>query len=402
MDRPLKNSAEEMIEERSQVVRLTRELVSIGALSGHERPVAEIVERWMKELGYRDTRRDRLGNVVGFVGPKSGPTALLFDSHMDVVKVSGDWTVDPFGGAIRDGRLYGRGTTDMKGPLAASICGVAEAARSGELERRVAVSASVLEETVEGGALGEVLDHVQPDMTIICEPSSLSIKTGQRGRIEIIVEAKGIPSHAAHPERGRNAIQLAAKALEAIACMPMRSDPKLGEMVIVPTDIKSDPYPLVSALPDRVTIRFDRRIGTGDDKDTVLRELQELLDRIDPQAFRVTISSDPLTTYTGEVVHWERYLAAWAEERDTPLSRAAAESLDAAGVEISYGTYGFCTNGSESAGIRELPTIGLGPGNEDDAHIVDESICLRQLNQAVDVYRHLTLKIAGRSHASRQ
>jgi acetylornithine deacetylase/succinyl-diaminopimelate desuccinylase-like protein len=288
----------------------------------------------------------------------------------------------------------------MKGALAASLCGVAAAAQTGLLQRKVAVSASVLEETVEGGALAEILDRVRPERTVICEPSSLTVKTGQRGRIEIIVEVSGVPAHAAHPERGRNAIGLAAKALEALAAMRLKPDDALGGMILVPTDIKSDPYPLVSALPNSVSIRFDRRIGTGDDKAGVLGEIQAKLDAIDPMAFRVRASDDPVTTYTGQIVRWERVLAAWNTGPDTALARAAAESVRSAGLEVRFGTYGFCTNGSESAGVRGIPTIGLGPGDESDAHIVDESVSITQLNQAVEIYRNLTLKIAGGHDAS--
>ena len=77
------------------------------------------------------------------------------------------------------------------------IVGVGAAAA--RLGRPVAVSSTVLEETIEGVALGEVLDLVEPDAVVICEPSSLQVKTAQRGRIEITLEARGVPTHAAHP-----------------------------------------------------------------------------------------------------------------------------------------------------------------------------------------------------------
>lgn len=381
--------------EITPVVHLTRRLVAIDARSGEEGPVADLVEEAMRGLGYRDIRRDRLGNVVGYVGPQGTDVALLFDSHMDVVAPTGAWSVDPFGGDVRDNRLYGRGATDMKGALAASLCGVAAAARTGTLTRSVAVSASVLEETVEGGALAEVLDSVRPAMMVICEPSSLSVKIGQRGRIEIILAVSGVPAHAAHPDQGKNAIHLAARALVAIEGMPLPEDPILGAMAMVPTDIISDPYPLVSALPERVVMRFDRRIGTGESRESVLGSLKDCLSAVDPSAFDVQVSNGPLRTYTGVEVNWERHLAAWAQESDQPLAVAAAECLSDAGLEVRFGTYGFCTNGSESAGRRNIATIGLGPGRESDAHTVDESISVGELNDAVKVYRNLVLKLAG-------
>ncbi|MBY6120398.1 YgeY family selenium metabolism-linked hydrolase [Mameliella alba] len=385
---------------KSLVVEICRELISVGATSGDEGPVADIVERRMQELGYRDIRRDRLGNVTGRVGPQGANTALLFDSHMDVVAVTGDWSVDPFGGEIRDGRLYGRGATDMKGALAASLCGVADAARKGDLTGEVVVSASVMEETVEGRALSMVLDEANPDLAVICEPSSLQIKTGQRGRMEIIVEALGRPAHAAHPERGRNAIELAAKALAVIANMKLADDPDLGSMIMVPTDIISDPYPLVSALPASVAIRFDRRIGVADTKEKVLGELEKALAEVEPDGFRVYLNNNPIRTYTGETLDCERFLAAWSNGPQSELAQAAADSLVEAGLPVDFGYYAFCTNGSETAGMRQIPTIGLGPGNESDAHIVDESVSIEELTKAVEVYRNLTLRIAGGQNAN--
>src|SRR5512133_2355351 len=113
----------------------------MGNMSGEERGVAEIVEHAMQAQGYSEVWRDELGNVVGLVGPRADKTALLFDAHMDVVPPTGNWTVAPFGGEAIDGRIFGRGAADMKGALAAAICGVGEAAASGQLTRPVAVSA---------------------------------------------------------------------------------------------------------------------------------------------------------------------------------------------------------------------------------------------------------------------
>ncbi len=349
----------------------------------------------MRDLGYRDVVRDALGNVIGYVGPRQAETALLLDSHMDVVPVMGEWLRDPFGGEIADGRLYGRGATDMKGPLSAALCGVADAARSGRLAHQVAVSASVLEETIEGLALAAVLDRTQPGAVVICEPSSLSIKLGQRGRIEILIDVAGVPAHAAHPERGRNPILLAAAALPAIEAMALPTHPDLGRAIIVPTDIVSDPYPSISSIPPWVRMRFDRRTMTGETRDGVLAALRDCLAAIDPHAFHVRVSDAPVETYTGRALHGERFLAAWLGDRDSSLARAAAASLKDCGWPASFGVYAFCTNGSESAGRRNIPTIGLGPGAEADAHTIDESIAIAELERATRVYRALALRVAG-------
>ena len=151
---------------------------------------------------------------------------LLFDGHLDVVPPAGEWSVDPFGAEMRDGRIWGRGATDMKGGLAAAIAG--SRGLLTVLDAPVAVSASVLEETVEGVALGVVLDALEPEAVVICEPSGLEARVGQRGRAEILLTAEGVPAHAASPETGRNPITMMAAALETISEMGLPSDRSWG------------------------------------------------------------------------------------------------------------------------------------------------------------------------------
>jgi putative selenium metabolism hydrolase len=376
-------------------IELTQRLVQTPGLSGAEGEVADQVEDAMNALGFRNVYRDALGDVVGFVGPQTETTALLFDAHMDVVPVAGKWRMDPFGGEIVDGRLYGRGSTDMKGALAAVICGAAAAAKSGKLSRQVAVSATVLEETLECAALGAVVEQVRPEQVVICEPSNLTIKLGQKGRAEILLTIEGIPAHAAFPDRGKNPIQLAAKALDALEKIEFPKDPFIGEAILVATDIISDPYPSISLIPPKVTVRFDRRTVPGETEDGILNQILDALKSIDGQAFSLSVTRDTVQAYTGEVIEAPRNFAAWKVERDIPLVKAAEAGIIAAGLEPKFGFWGFCTNGSETAGKRNIPTIGLGPGIEDDAHIADESISVEELRKAKIVYEQLVLNLAA-------
>jgi putative selenium metabolism hydrolase len=375
-------------------IELTQRLVQTPGLSGAESEVADRVEDAMNMLGFRNVYRDELGNVVGFVGPQAETTALLFDAHMDVVPVAGEWRMDPFGGEIVDGRLYGRGSTDMKGALAAVICGAAAAAKSGRLSRQVAVSATVLEETLEGAALGAVVESVRPEQVVICEPSNLTIKLGQKGRAEILLTVEGIPAHAAFPDRGKNPIQLAAKALDALEKIKLPKDPLMGEAILVATDITSNPYPSISLIPPQVTVRFDRRTLPGETEEVILDQILNVLKRIDDRAFSLTVTRDTVQAYTGKVIEAPRLFTAWKVERDLPLVKAAEAGVTAAGLELKFGFWGFCTNGSETAGKRKIPTIGLGPGIEDDAHIADESISIEELRKAKIVYEHLIKNLA--------
>jgi len=377
------------------VVDLTSDLVRVPSLSGQERDVAQLVAKRMSEMGYSDISIDDNGSVLGFVGPEDGELALLFDAHLDVVPVVGQWSVDPFGAERRDGRLYGRGSTDMKGGLAAALCAAAQVAASGRLRKRIAVSASVLEEVIEGYALGAVLDRYQPEAVVICEPSNLQIKTGQKGRQEIVLTMKGKPAHAALPHAGINPIELAATALLALRNMPLPSDDVLGTTFLVPTDIISDPHPSISLIPSSVTIRFDRRTLLGETAEAVTEAITRCLTEAGLHDFSVTIVRTPVSTYTGHTCHPTRDLAAWHLPDGHVLTESVCQAVRDAGREPELSTWWFCTNGSESAGKRGIPTIGLGPGNEEDAHTVDESVAIEQLEGACEIYAHLCLRLAA-------
>ncbi len=382
-------------------LELTSRLIAIPAMSGAEADVADEVEAVMRSACFRDVRRDPLGSVVGIAGPDGDAPVLLFDGHMDVVPAVGAWTVDPFEPLVSGGRLYGRGSTDMKAGLAAAITGVAAAAASGRLTRPVAVSATVLEETVEGVALARVLDDIRPDAVVICEPSDLAVQVGQRGRAELVVTVTGSPAHAAYPERGKNPITLAVSGLAALERLALPTDPDLGPAILVATDVISQPWPSISLIPSGVQIRFDRRTLAGETQRDVLGGIAGALAAVDAEAFDVSITADPLTSYTGIALDAPRWLPAWRTDPAHWLVQAASSAVRKVTGSSRTGVYDFCTNGSECAGVRGMPTIGLGPGLAADAHTPDESVSVAQLKQAEKIYEQLAIDAARRrAHAS--
>lgn len=373
----------------NNVIDLTQALVRIPSFPGNEKPVSTLIHDLMLNAGFDEVAIDHNGSVIGLFGPKDAAVALLFDGHMDVVPVVGTWTHDPFGGEIHDGRLYGRGSTDMKGGVAAAICGVMQAARQQPLTKRVAVSASVLEEVIEGYALSSVLDAYQPQNVVICEPSKLNIKAAQKGRAELLLTLHGKPAHAANPDVGINPMYAAAKALLSLQQLQLPRDDVLGPAILVPTDMVTNPYPSISMIPTATAIRFDRRLLVGETQVLVLQQIEDCLHAAGVTDFTLAISQDKVTTFTGIEASPERWLPAWQTEEDTPLLQATRAAVATAGLDTSIGAWPFCTNGSESAGKRHIPTVGLGPGNEEDAHTIDESIDVAQLIQAQSIYAEM-------------
>ena len=344
--------------------------------------MAALVRAEMERLGYA-VEVDALGTVTGTIDAGDGPCVLL-DAHMDTVGVSdpGAWSTDP-AGELRDGRLYGRGSVDMKGPLAALVHGVAAAGlRCG----RVVVSASIAEEMIEGFATVEVARRVRPDVAVICEPSHRAVVVGQRGRAELIVDVHGRPSHSSRPDLGVNAVEAMADVLRAARELELPEHPELGPAILVVTDVISRPYPALSVLPDRCTATFDRRTLPGETEERVLAQLREAArTAVAPRGARaeVTIGLDRFDAYTGTPVEAPNFAPAWLTGADAPVARAA---LAAVGGEPGH--WLFCTNGSGTAALG-IPTIGFGPGDETLAHRVDEHIELAELHAGARDYAKL-------------
>ena len=377
------------------VVGLTQALVKAPGLSGDEREAADIAFAAMQSLGFREVVRDSYGSVIGLMGPANTAVTLLFDGHTDVVPVVGDWTRDPFSGEVSDGRLYGRGSTDMKGAVAAAICGVAAAAKEASLTSQVAVSASVMEEVLEGVALGNIIDTYEPEHVIICEPSNLELRVAQRGRMEIVLTLYGQSAHASQPHLGQNPIDFAARALRCLDDLNYPEDPLLGKGVLVPVSMVSDPLPSPSMIPETVTINFDRRTVGGETRDSVFDQIQTCLTENNIGNYQLTCNAKAETTYTGIELCPERDFPSWVMSPGHSLAEAGLCAITSAGLPAKTGVWHCCTNGSESAGRRDIPTIGVGPGDIAVAHTVDESIEVSQLEKAVDVYKNLVLSLAG-------
>ncbi|MYH62945.1 MAG: M20/M25/M40 family metallo-hydrolase, partial [Caldilineaceae bacterium SB0675_bin_29] len=159
-----------------RLISITRDILRIQSLSGEEAKVSFRIWKEMTALGFDRVWTDRVGNVVGVVeGAQPGPT-IVFDAHTDTVGVSPGvpWELDPFSGEVRDGALHGRGAADMKGALAAMVHGIGGLDRAG-LKGKAVVSASVMEEVLEGVALEKVIEQTGADFVVIGEASDLQI-----------------------------------------------------------------------------------------------------------------------------------------------------------------------------------------------------------------------------------
>ncbi|MDR1488895.1 MAG: YgeY family selenium metabolism-linked hydrolase [Desulfovibrio sp.] len=377
-----------------RAVALCRDLVACPGVSGDEGATARVLADAMRRMGFDSLHVDRYGNVIGRIhGTGAGPCVLL-DGHMDTVPVPDPavWNRQPFGGEIVDGKLYGRGASDMKGALACMVS--AAALFAAETERKfngsLCVAGTVHEECFEGIACREISAAIRPDYVIIGEASELNLKTGQRGRAEIVLQTFGKPAHSANPDAGANAVIMMIHLLERVEAFAPPTHPVLGQGITVVTDIVSSPYPGSSVVPARCRATCDRRLLVGEIQEDVLRPFQTAIAELSGQFadFHATasIARGEAQCYTGQSIEAERFYPAWLFDENEPFVQAALAWLRAAGLDPAVSHYSFCTNGSHYAGEAGIPTLGFGPSLERLAHTVDEYIEIDQISRGVAGY----------------
>ena len=366
-------------------------LVRIKSLSTAEGGAAEELKRQMLEAGFDEVRTDGLGSVVGRIG--KGSRILAFDGHIDTVDTGNlsNWTGDPFSGEIRNGFVHGRGTVDQKGgPAAFVTAGRILKELSFDRDLTIYFTGTVIEEDCDGLCWKYLVEEekIIPDFVVITEPTNLNIYRGQRGRMEISVTFNGISSHGSAPERGKNAIYMAARACLEIEKLNERlaTDAFLGKGSVTISEFVSG-SPSLCAVADYARIHLDRRLTWGETKESAVAEIMEIVKGTDAA---VEVLQYEETAYTGIRYGMEKYYPTWKIEEDHHLVVRAQKAF--AGLfkkESLTDKWTFSTNGVTINGYYKIPCIGFGPGNEVLAHAPNEKVPVSDLVAASAFYAAL-------------
>ena len=373
-------------------------LVRTPGLSGQEASVAHLVAAEMRACGFPNVYPDRIGNVIGRYGRTGGPI-LLFNAHMDTVDI-GDrdaWSHDPYGADIEQGDLYGRGSADMKGAIAAMIYGIGLLCEKEiDLPGEVIVAAVVQEEPTEGMAIRVLVEEegLLPQWVVLGEPTNLQVARGQRGRMEICVTTLGRSHHASAPSEGENALSGAARVIFGLEMLSanLMNDAVLGQGTIAVTHLTSIAGSR-NAIPDRCELIVDRRLTLGETPARALAEVEAVLQRERVRG-KVATGYYRSASYTGYTAEGPEVYPAWLLQEDHPLLSSAVESLDhSLGRRPTVGAWAFSTDGVYTMGVAGIPTVGFGPGNERLAHTADEHIRLADVHLAAQAYAALAIDL---------
>lgn len=376
--------------EQKQLISFVRDLVRIPSPSGEEGAVAQRLLEEMKALAFDAVWQDPVGNVIGRVG-SGEPPVLIFNGHMDTVGI-GDpeaWTRPPFSGEVVDGKLYGRGTVDMKGPLAAMVYGAALFRRHRTVPGTLYVVGVVQEEPHEGRAMEALLreNDLRPDYVLLGEPSSLQVKRGHRGRVELRVVTRGRSCHASNPAAGENALYAAARIIFGIELLASQlpHDDVLGPGTVAVTHLECFAASR-NAIPDRVELVIDRRLTLGETEVKALAEIRSIVQKEEIPA-EVYVPEFEEATYTGYRLKGREYYPAWLLPEDHPFLRRVVRAVETVlGMRPAVGTWAFSTDGAYTMGEAGIPTLGFGPGRETLAHTADEHIAIEELVKAAHAY----------------
>ena len=373
------------------VTRLLSDLVAIPSVNPMGRPMdgpgifevgmSDYLEAWFRSRGVAVERRPiapgRDNILARYEAPDSRRT-VLFDAHQDTVPVDG-MTIDPFRPAVEGGRLYGRGSCDVKGGMTAMLLAfdrlVAERPRG---SASVLFAATVDEEFTHIGSTDLAGYPHGADLAIVAEPTRLDLVDRHKGAVRWKIVTRGVACHSSTPNLGRNAIYTMAQVIGHLADYAQdlaRSspDPVLGPPTFSVGRI--DGGQSVNVVPDWCHVEVDRRVIPGEDlaacPDRVWSHLRGRMDVEDVEFLPPWIRMPPLAPTDGA--------GRWLDPVREAIARAIGRQPEVGGVP-------FGTDAGPLGESGGLPCFVFGPGDIAQAHTKDEWIELDQVRAASEAY----------------
>ncbi|MDO9576999.1 MAG: YgeY family selenium metabolism-linked hydrolase [Candidatus Cloacimonadales bacterium] len=377
-------------------------MIRTPSFSGKEKEMVQVIKTEMEKVGFDEVRFDDLGSVIGRIG--NGKRLIAFDAHIDTVYPGNleNWNFPPHAGNIQDGKVWGRGASDQLGGMAAMIT-AAKIIKELDLNNEFTVlfTGTVMEEDCDGIAWEHMIleDNIRPELVVSTEPTSLNIYRGHRGRMEMTIEVKGISCHGSAPERGVNAIYKMAKIALEVEKLNDRlaHDDFLGKGTIT-TSIFESGSPSQCAVADYAIIQLDRRLTWGETKESAVAELEDCCQRAGVSEAEVKVLSYKEAAWTGKVYPVQKYFPTWKlEENSSYLKEAISAYRETLEKEPKVDKWTFSTNCVFIMGKHpEIKCIGMGPGDEDQAHAPNEMTRISDLSAAAAFYAGLVAKLNGK------
>lgn len=396
-----------------ELIKLTQDLVKINsvwdpAAATSEQPAADFVFKWAQQQGFEALREEVAPgrpNVIVTWTAGSGSRRLMFEGHTDVV-TPGDvsmWKYNPFGAEIVDRRMYGRGTNDTKGNLAAMLIAMAALKRS-----QVKLAGSII-----GGVLCDEEDQMlgvrnfikrghadAVTAAVICEPQDGLICTSQKGALRARFTIKGRMSHGAMPLAGLNTAPAVAHIIDSLQNLERKAvrqpgrDEHLGWPSFTPTVIRAPAAgaPQLNVMPSEAQVLVDIRTVPGQSHPDIISDLTNMALEIEQQVRKNYVDYDQLLQI--ERAHDLHIKLEILTDRPCTLTNRSDPvvlSADWATRQVSektptYGGVPGATDGTFLWALKNIPIVTMGAGDRQVPHQVDEWVNLDQLVATAKIY----------------
>ena len=408
----------------ADMTRFLRDMIAIPSESCQEEGVARRIQAEMEKLGFDRVELDGLGNVIGWMG--EGDRIIAIDSHIDTVGVgnASNWDADPYQGYETETQIYGRGSSDQEGGLAAAVYGAKIMKDLGLIPDgfTIMVVGSVQEEDCDGMCWQYIVnkDFSSPaeaqkriEFVISTEPTDGGVYRGQRGRMEIRVDVKGVSCHGSAPERGDNAIYKMADILQDVRALNENPADESVEIkgLVKMLDPRYNPVyyedarflgrgtcttseifftsPSRCAVADSCSISIDRRMTAGETYQSCIKEIEDLpAVKKYGDDVKVSMYWYDRPSWTGEVYKTESFFPTWINRETAPHVQALVDAHHALFGDTRIWSddraratregrpltdkWTFSTNGVAIQGRYGIPCVGFGPGAESQAHAPNE------------------------------
>jgi len=374
-------------------VALTRRLVAFDTVNppGNEAECARYLAGLLQEAGFAvrlvplGEGRASLLASKGSPGPH-GP--LVFTGHIDVVPLGTQpWTQEPFAGAVVGDRLYGRGSSDMKGGIAAFVAAAIQEARGAGEGTQVAMIITAGEETGCDGAAAIVAAGLQgrAGALVVAEPTANMPYVGHKGALWLRGIARGRTAHGSMPEAGDNAVYKAARATHRLSCFHfgVSPHPTLGAPTLNVGTFHGGLN--INSVPDRAVIEIDLRTVPGMDHQALRQQVAQCMQ----EDMEVETAIDLPGVWTSPEVPWvERTAAIASDVTAEPFTLRTATYFSDASVLVPA--------------LGGAPTLILGPGEPRQAHQTDEWCGVQRIRQATEIYRRMIVDWADHERKAGQ
>jgi len=366
------------------VITLTQKLLSFDTVNppGNEEELAKYVGRLLEShsflVSYYEYEKDRL-HLLAEKGVDGDGAPLVLSGHFDTVPLGEKpWRMDPYAGEIEGDRIYGRGSSDMKGGLAAMTVAAIESTRISTPAGGIRLIFSSGEEMGCHGInqlVSSGKDLGKARAVIVGEPTSNHPAIAHKGAIYIKATTQGKTAHSSMPELGDNAIYKAAKAIMKVEDFDLQSDadPLLGLPTINVGKMQGGMN--INSVPDHAEFSIDIRTTPRSSHPKLLDGLKrELGEEIDLETL---VDLHPVSNSESDPFVQRVYEICGVGEAGSPELKSLPYLTDGSVLQAYYGG---------------VPTLILGPGEPDMAHQTDEYCSLRKLEESVDIYKNIILQ----------